>query len=394
MNNPSSEIVTLSGFAHSRFTRKTESTFLQMIRQVASESIHACGLSPADIDHVVVSHFNHGLLQQGFTAGLCSEIDDGFRFTPSIRVESACASGSAAVHMAQALVRSGQARRVLVIGAEHMSTQSSAQIGEILQSASLCGELGEEVKGFAGIFDQIAAEYQRRYGDPREAMALIAGKNRANGSQNPWAQLRTAPDTAFYCETSPENPAVGRYLLKSDCSPISDGAAALIVSRADDVPRVTPKVRLKATAQSNDFMSMRRRDMSSFHGAAAMWRQLLTKAGASNDSLDFAELHDCFSIAELMLYEAMGLTAPGEGASALSDGIVQIGGKLPINPSGGLLAKGHPIGATGVSMHVMAGLQLTGLWKSGVDVRKGRAGIINMGGTAVTNYGSILEVLS
>lgn len=119
-----------------------------MIGRVASESQCYCGLGPADIDCLVLSHFNHGLLQQGFTVGLCFEIDDGFRFTPSVRVENACASGSAAVHLARALVHSSQARRVPVIGAEHMSAQSSARIGEILRSASLRGELDEEVKGF------------------------------------------------------------------------------------------------------------------------------------------------------------------------------------------------------------------------------------------------------
>lgn len=384
--------VVLSGFAHSKFTRRTSSGFMQMVRQVVAESLRGAGLEPSDIDYVVLSHFNRGLLPQGFTAGLSSEIDDGFRFTPSVRVENACASGSAAVHMARALVLSSQARRVLVIGAEHMSTQSSTQIGEILQSAALQGEFGDEVRGFAGIFDQIAAAYDQSYGSPREAMSLIASKNRTNGSRNPWAQLQTAPEPATLNEASPENPAVGRYLLKSDCSPISDGAAALLVSRAEDLPDSSSQVRLKATSQVNDFMSMRRRDMSQLGGPSLMWNRLLNQAKASHDDLDFAEVHDCFSIAELMLYEAMGLAAPGKGLSILKEGHVHLGGRLPINPSGGLLAKGHPIGATGVSMHVMACMQLTGQWSSGVRVSKGRAGIINMGGTAVANYGSILEL--
>lgn len=382
-------MVSLSGFAHTRFTRKAKTTFLEMLRTAALESLQASGLDGKDIDHIVLSHFNHGLVRQGFSAGLSAEIDDSLRFKPAVRVENACASGSSAVHLAESLVMSGKANRVLVIGAEHMSQKPAAQIGEILKCAALCDEVDDGVQGFAGIFDVIAAGYHRRYADPREAMALIVSKNRANGTANPWAQLGGTPDGYQRAD----NPAVGEYLLKSDCSPISDGAAALVVSRDDDIPDKAARVRLRRTAQTNDFMSMARRDTTFFDGVAVMWKGLLASAGATNDSLDFAEIHDCFSIAELMLYEAMGIADRGRGAEAVRDGHVHRDGKLPVNPSGGLLAKGHPIGATGVSMHVMAGLQLTGLWDSGVKIRHGRAGIINMGGVAVANCGSILEAV-
>jgi acetyl-CoA C-acetyltransferase len=140
-----------------------------------------------------------------------------------------------------------------------------------------------------------------------------------------------------------------------------------------------------------DFLPMSRRDILKFDGCAQAWRQALAQAGITLDDLSFVETHDCFTIAELIEYEAMGLTQEGQGARAILEGWTQKGGKLPVNPSGGLKAKGHPIGATGVSMHALAAMQLTAT-AGDMQVRDARLGAtFNMGGTAVANYVSVLE---
>jgi acetyl-CoA C-acetyltransferase len=152
-------------------------------------------------------------------------------------------------------------------------------------------------------------------------------------------------------------------------------------------------VHIRALAQVNDYLPMSRRDIVAFEGCAEAWRQAHAAAGTSLDDLDLVETHDCFTIAELIEYEAMGLAAPGEGSRAIEEGWTEKDGRLPVNPSGGLKAKGHPVGATGVSMHVMASLQLMGA-ADGMQVKGASlAGIYSMGGAAVANYVSILERL-
>lgn len=149
----------------------------------------------------------------------------------------------------------------------------------------------------------------------------------------------------------------------------------------------------RAAEQVNDFLPMSKRDIVAFEGPALAWRRALAGARLSLDDLDLVETHDCFTIAELIEYEAMGLTPAGQGARAIAEGWTEKGGRLPVNPSGGLKAKGHPIGATGVSMHVLASMQLTnGAGDMQVEGAK-LAGIFNMGGAAVANYVSILEPL-
>jgi acetyl-CoA C-acetyltransferase len=172
---------------------------------------------------------------------------------------------------------------------------------------------------------------------------------------------------------------------------VSDGAAALVLAHGDIAVGAAKSVGLRSQAQVNDFLPMGRRDMTRFEGCAVAWDRALEQAGIGLDDLDLVETHDCFTIAELIEYEAMGLTPPGEGYRAVLEGWTEIGGRLPVNPSGGLKAKGHPIGATGVSMHVMTAMQLMGA-ASGVQVENAtKAGVFNMGGAAVANYVSILE---
>jgi len=384
-------MVDITGFSHSVFSRRSSMSVEVLMQQVATQAIEDAQLDSADIDAVVVSHFNPGFVRQSFTAGLAAGLAPGLHLKPAVRVENACASGSAAVHHAVAMVRSGLVRHVLVIGVEVMSELSTSMVGEGLLQASYVSEEFETPAGFAGMFSFVADAYAQKFGDPHRAMAMIAAKNHHNGASNPWAQLRQPLDVDFCDSVSDRNPHVVGCLLRTDCSPVSDGAAALVVSAVDAHDLSLPFVRIKAVAQTTDFLPMSKRDMSELAGARAAFSQLLERAELTLDDLDLVETHDCFTIAELMQYEAMGLCLPGQGFRALEEGWVMPGGKLPINLSGGLKAKGHPVGATGVSMHVMASWQLLGKWRSSELPRSRLAAVFNMGGTAVANYGSVLE---
>jgi acetyl-CoA C-acetyltransferase len=172
---------------------------------------------------------------------------------------------------------------------------------------------------------------------------------------------------------------------------VSDGAAALVLATGARAKQHERAVSFKSAVQVSEFLPMSKRDVLKFEGCTKAWGQALSEANLRLDDLSLVETHDCFTTAELIEYEAMGLTAPGQGATAINEGWTERDGKLPVNLSGGLKSKGHPLGATGVSMHVMAAMQLTG---SAGEMQLGdatTAGIFNMGGVAVANYVSILQ---
>jgi acetyl-CoA C-acetyltransferase len=195
-----------------------------------------------------------------------------------------------------------------------------------------------------------------------------------------------------FCNTvSEKNPLVAGPLRRTDCSLVSDGAAAIVVADAETAATLARAVSFRARQHANDFLPLSRRDPIAFEGARRAWAQAREQAGIAIDDLDLVETHDCFTVAEMIEYEAMGLAKPGEGWKVAREGQTSRGGRLPVNLSGGLKSKGHPIGATGVSMHVMAAMQLMG--DAGEMQLDGArlAGVFNMGGAAVANYVSILE---
>jgi acetyl-CoA C-acetyltransferase len=191
---------------------------------------------------------------------------------------------------------------------------------------------------------------------------------------------------------SDKNPFVAGPLKRTDCSLVSDGAAALILTDGEIAKSFDKAINIRATAHAQDFLPMSKRDILEFEGCTVAWQRALQAAGIKLSDLSFVETHDCFTVAELIEYEAMGLTPKGQGARAIKEGWTHKDGKLPVNPSGGLKAKGHPIGATGVSMHVMTAMQLAGQAPEGMQIKDAKlGGIFNMGGAAVANYVSILE---
>jgi acetyl-CoA C-acetyltransferase len=383
--------VTVLGWGHTRFGKLGDQTLEGLMGAAAKEALAHAGVEARDIDEVVVSHFNQGMDPQGFPASLPIQALPELRYKPATRVENACASGSAALHQGIKSIAAGSARLVLVVGAEKMTSNTGADIQKALVSASYVAEEGGPNASFAGIFAQIAQLYFQRYGDKSDALARIAAKNHAYGALNPLAHLQKDLGYEFCRRISAENPLVAPPLRRTDCSMVSDGAAAIVLAAPNLAADRDREIRIRATAHVNDALPMSGRDMTYLEGAARAWKLALSRAGLTLDDLDFAESHDCFTIAELMQYEAMGLAAPGHGADLLEEGATSLGGRLPVNLSGGLKAKGHPIGATGVSMHVIAARQLAGepLGAKREGARLG--GIFNMGGAGVANYCSILE---
>jgi len=381
------------GWAHTPFGKLDDPDAESLIGRVARAAIEHAGIQPAEIGAIFVGHYNNGFSRQDFPASLVFQSVPELRFTRATRYENACASGSAAVHGAREWLAAGRGRFALVLGVEKMTSTPGAQVGDILLSASYRKEEGDIPAGFAGVFGRIAESYFQRYGDQSDALAAIAAKNHRNGVDNPYAQIRKDLGFAFCRTESEKNPFVARPLKRTDCSLVSDGAAALVLADVETARTMANAVAFRAAVQVNDFLPLSRRDPTALEGASLAWSRALAEAGIALADLSFVETHDCFTIAELIEYEAMGLVPAGQGARAVLEGWTDKDGKLPVNRSGGLKAKGHPIGATGVSMHAIAAMQLSGQAGTMQLPRADRGGVFNMGGAGVANYVSILEPL-
>jgi acetyl-CoA C-acetyltransferase len=379
------------GWAHTPFGRLDTETVESLIVRAATGALADAGIEPKQVDEIVLGHFNAGFSAQDFTAALVLQASPDLRFKRATRVENACATGSAAVHQGLKAIEAKTTRIVLVVGVEQMTTTPGPEIGRNLLKASYVREEADIEGGFAGVFGKIAGAYFQRYGDQSDALAMIAAKNHKNGVGNPYAQMRKDLGYEFCRTESEKNPFVAGPLKRTDCSLVSDGAAALVLADVETALRLNKAVIFRAAQHVQDFLPLSKRDILKFEGCAEAWRRALAQAGVTLRDLSLVETHDCFTVAELIEYEAMGLVPEGQGARALKEGLTLKDGALPVNPSGGLKAKGHPIGATGVSMHTLAAMQLTDT-AGDMQVKDAKlAGLFNMGGAAVANYVSILE---
>ena len=385
--------ILLTGWGHSQFGKLTDQTLESLIVQVATEAITTAGIEPGRIDEIYLGQFNSGMMPLAFPSSLALQVSDQLANVPATRVENACASGSAAFQQGTKSLLAGTAKTVLVIGAEKMTHAGADVVGAALLGADYDMAGKASSTGFTGLFAEVAKHYGKRYGEAGnlgDVLGSIAAKNHRNGVDNPYAQLRKDLGEEFCRTVSDRNPMVADPLRRTDCSPVSDGAAAVVLSTAPTGGATAP-VRLAGFGQANDFFPADRRDPTAFEATRMSWQRALGMAGVGLGDLDFAEVHDCFTIAELIMYEAMGLTEPGQGARAIREGWVHKDGKLPINVSGGLKAKGHPVGATGVSQHVIAAMQLTGTAGGMQLATPRRAAVQNMGGVGIANYVSVLE---
>ena len=381
------------GWSHIPFGKLIDPDTESLMARVSLDALRDAGVGSESVDGIYVGVSNNGFVKQDFHGALVALADERLAHTPATRLENACATGSAAIYAAVDFIESGRGRVALVIGAEKMTSQPNAVIGDILLGASYRKEEGGTAGGFAGVFAGITKAYFERYGDRSEELAQIAAKNHRNGVANPYAQIRKDLGFGFCNAVSERNPYVAEPLRRTDCSLVSDGAAALVIADEETARNLKRSVRFRARSHVNDIMPLSRRDPIRFEGASLAWQDAHRQAGTTLDDLDLVESHDCFTIAELIEYEAMGLAPPGQGHRVVREGVAQKNGRLPVNVSGGLKAKGHPVGATGVSQHVIAAMQLTGTAGGMQLANPRRAAVQNMGGVGIANYVSILEAV-
>jgi len=387
----------------------------ELIIEAGRGAIADAGLSAVDIDAVWVGSCSPGsFVKQEHVAPLAVNIDPvGLRYKPMTRTECACASGSVALYDAAYSIEASRHRRVLVIGVEKMSTQSTAMVTDILARCSFWPEEGALGMTFPGLFAEMAKAYRARFGISaprlREMLAHVTALAYQNGSQNPLAQfgpgglpekkglLSADSILALPEEGKGANLMIADPLRLHDCSPISDGAAAVVLSSADLVPKSQASVELSGLGHCEERMAIgdRREELHELRGARVAATRAFREAGITAADLDLVEVHDCFTINQLLCTEALGLAATGSAGDAYLDGRFGFDDRCPVNLSGGLKAKGHPVGATGVSMHALLYKQLLGqpigrAPKNSPSI----AATMNIGGAGVTNCVSVLRRVS
>lgn len=316
-------------------------------------------------------------------AGLCP--------TPGIRIESACASGGLAFRTGYMHVASGMADMVMVTGVEKMTDVDGGKATFALATAA---EQEYEVYNgvtFPGLYAMMANHHMNKYGTTRDQLAQVAVKNHHNGSMNPLAQFRMKV-TADQVKNAV---MVSDPLTLLDCSPITDGSAAVILCSIDKAKKLGKKrlVKVTGSGHASDTIQLAQRDDLSFLKSTAVAADEAFKMASRKPSdINFAEVHDCFTIAEIMVIESLGFVEKGKGGPATADGKTAMDGEIPINASGGLKSKGHPVGATGVAQIVELTKQIRGEADEGRQLKKADIGLAqNMGGSGASSVVHILE---
>ena len=378
------------GWGHTPFGKLDGFDLEKLIQWAATDAMIDAGVSGSEVDGVWLGNFNSGLVPDGFCSSMILHADPGLRFKSAVRCENACASGSAAVYAALDAVNSGRCKIALVVGAEKMTGLDTAAVTRALGGAAYQAE--ESGMSFPQIFARFAQAYKETFEDPADAMARIAVKNHSNAMLNPLAHMRREVDLEFCRTVSDRNPMIADPLKLSDCSLISDGAAALVIAHKSVLDRFDRAVKFRAAETVSDYLPLSAKRPEAFEGPTIAVQRAYTKAGVRVEDIGIAEVHDCFTIAELLCVEALGLSPTGQGSAIVREGQTARSGRLPINLSGGLKAKGHPVGATGVSMHVLVARQLLGEAGEMQLPSSPQLGLcLNLGGGAVTSAVSILE---
>ncbi len=381
--------VVISGVGMTRFGNLWDYS----IRDLAVEASVAA-MRDAGVDHVdaiYVGNFSGGtLIEQEHLGSIVADYL-GLTPVPSMRVEDACASSSAALKVGFLDVASGHSDIVLVVGVEKMTDVTTERA---TYSLSLAGD--REYEGyqgitFPGLFALVARRHMYEFGTTRRQLSLVAVKNHENALRNPNAQ--------FHIKITPEDVEMSTLVADPlhlfDCSPISDGAAAVILTTVPIAKKLSSvPVRIAGIGQGSDTIALADRDsMVGFKATVEAARQAYKMAGISPEDVDVAEVHDCFTIAEICAIEDLGFVPKGKGGEAVESGLTSIGGKIPVNTSGGLKGKGHPVGATGVAQVVEIVEQLRGS-AGDRQVENARIGLTqNLGGSGGTVVVHILEVM-
>jgi len=349
-------------------------------------------LEDADIDSVDSMYV--GSMSSGLFVGqehIASLLADylGQANIPSTRVESACASGGLALRLGYFEVASGVSDIVLVGGIEKMTDVSGYEATYALGTAADQEYEGYHGMTFPGLYALIARAHMEKYGTTREQLAMVAVKNHHNGSKNPLAQF----PFEITVDSVLNSVMVADPLRILDCSPITDGAAAVVLCPVDRAKKKDkPVVKIAGNGHATDKIALSsRKDITWLEAVYKAAQQAYKEANKGPEDIDIIEVHDCFTIAEICVMEALGIVEKGKGGDAVEQGLTSLQGKIPVNASGGLKAKGHPVGATGVAQVVEIVKQLQG--KAGErQVKKARVGLTqNMGGSGGSSVIHILE---
>ncbi len=383
--------VAVIGIGCTTFGEKWESSFRDLFVEAGSLALRDAEVTGEQIDAMYVGNMSAGrFIEQEHIGALIADYAGlSTRHIPSTRVEAACASGGLAFRQAVIAVASGMEEIVVAAGVEKMT-----DVGMGASVDTLAGAADREWEGFMGatfpgLYAMIATDYMHRYPLTREQLAMVAVKNHRNGARNPIAQFRQE----ISLETVLSSSLVADPLRLFDCSPITDGAAAVVLAPLDRAREFTDTpVKVLATAQASDTIALHdRRDISCLDATVVAGERALAMAGIPREKIDFLEVHDCFTIAEICAIEDLGFCGKGEGGRLTEEGVTALQGDLPVNTSGGLKACGHPVGATGVKQVCEVVQQLRG--EAGARQVEGEIGLThNVGGTGATVVVHILGV--
>jgi len=352
--------VAVIGIGITKFGELWDKSFRNLIAEAGAQAIIDSGISGSEIDALYVGSMSGGRFVGQEHLGALVADASGFSHMhiPSIRVESACASGSLAFRQGYFSVASGMNDIVVIGGVEKMTDVVGTEATNILATG-----LDQEWEAFfgqtfPGVYALIATKHMHDYGTTKEQLAHVAVKNHANGSLNPYAQFKRE----MKLESILKAPMVAYPLGMLDCSPVSDGASAIILCAADKAKKYSEKpVKIIGTGQASDTLSLHGRNhICTLESTVYAAKKAYNQAKIEPKDIDVAEVHDCFTIAEILAIEDLGFVKKGEGGKAVEDKITTLNGKIPVNPSGGLKAKGHPIGATGVAQISEIVMQLRG----------------------------------
>jgi acetyl-CoA C-acetyltransferase len=349
-------IINILGASTTKFGELWSVSPRAMAKEVMLNALNMSGLKPSQIDALFVGNMLSGILGNQANLGslLVEELDV---FIPAFRVEGACASGGLALHNAINSIKAGQYKTVLVLGIEKMTDHSQDEITDALMAA---GSDEERVAGatFPGVYALMAQAYMKQYKVSEEELASISVKNHYHGTLNPKAQFRLPITINDVMRSS----KIADPLKLLDCSPISDGAAALVITGDNSSKKLKKPIRIVASEVGTDTLSLHnRKSFTSLYSVVEASSKAYKKAGLKPTDIDVAEIHDCFSISEAIANEDLGFSKKGEGARDIAKGKRTLfKGDIITNPSGGLKACGHPVGATGIKQIVEIVEQLRG----------------------------------